>query len=323
VFVKKDEGGEDIVTINNDDWETHSAVKALNKEVGLEWADVDSAAIQEVQMKRYETMNLDGLSEGAGGDDAATAATSNEKGPNIKVCADATEIADVSAKFITKISNAAIKDHGAFYVAISGGSLPKLIAPGLVEAAEGKTIDFSNWHVFFADERFVPLDHEDNSFRACNEALFSKVPVPASQIYAVDTKLETVEEAAAAYEKQIATVVEVSTADGKPQLDLVMLGMGPDGHTASLFPGHELLQESERLVRSLTDSPKPPSSRVTLTLPAINSAEQIMFVAAGASKASVLPVAVGKPDPKIPASQVRSARGEVLWVVDKPAAADM
>lgn len=245
------------------------------------------------------------------------------KRPNVQVCSDKAKISAVSTKFIAAASNAATKDHGAFYVAISGGSLPKLIAPGLITAAKEKHVDFSKWHMFFVDERFVPLKHEDNNFRACHEALLSKVPIPPAQIYPMDTTLDTVEAAATAYEKKLATVVKTKTDEGRPKLDLVMLGMGPDGHTASLFPGHPLLRETKRFVSSLKDSPKPPGSRVTLTMPAINSAEKVMFVAAGASKAPVLPVAVGKCEDKIPASQVTGLRREILWVVDTPAASKM
>ena len=128
-----------------------------------------------------------------------------------------------------------------FTVAISGGSLPKLLAAGIL-AVEG--VDYSNWHVFFADERVVPLDDDDSNYKACDEMFFSKAGIAREQVYTVDAAL-TAEEAAAAYTTQLQSVFG---ADATPSFDLVLLGMGPDGHTASLFPGHALLEVADRWV---------------------------------------------------------------------------
>ncbi|CAK0809859.1 unnamed protein product [Prorocentrum cordatum] len=199
-----------------------------------------------------------------------------------------------------------------FAVALSGGSLPVLLASGLL-AAEG--VDYSRWHVFFADERVVPLDDADSNFRACDEALFSKVGIPREHVYCVDASLSA-EEAAAAYTAQLRAVFP---GDGPPAFDLVLLGMGPDGHTASLFPDHPLLQVTDRWVAHIEDSPKPPPQRITLTYPVLNAAAQVFFVCTGASKSPNLAVALGVADGCVPAGGVQPSSGNLVWFVDDDA----
>ena len=182
--------------------------------------------------------------------------------------------------FVAEASAKAIAASGRFIVAISGGSLPKLLASGIVD---DKSVEFSKWHVFFADERIVPLDHEDSNYLGCHEKLFSKVGIPREQIYTLDASLAP-SDCAAAYQKNLLTVC----GGEKPVFDLILLGMGPDGHTASLFPGHNLLTENEKWVASIVDSPKPPPKRITLTLPTIRLSKQIAFVAAGDGKADTI-----------------------------------
>ena len=235
---------------------------------------------------------------------------------------------------------AAAKEAGApFTVAISGGSLPKLLADGLL-AVEGKTrhalprphpnrhtnlrspcgagVDYSSWHVFFADERVVPLDHEDSNFKACDEVFFSKAGIAREQIYTVDATLSA-EDAAAAYTKQLEAVFGT---DSMPSFDLVLLGMGPDGHTASLFPGHALLEVRDRWVASIEDSPKLPPKRITLTYPVLNTAQNVYFVCTGAGKAENLAIALGASEGSVPAGEVKPSSGNLVWFVDDDASAD-
>ncbi|KAJ9462213.1 putative 6-phosphogluconolactonase [Diplonema papillatum] len=210
-----------------------------------------------------------------------------------------------------------LKEGENFTVALSGGSLPAVLEAGL--SAKGD-MQWGRWHVFFADERLVPLDHADSNYLACKKALFSKVPIPEANIHAVKTDLDR-EAAAKDYAEQVDQVV------GSAGFSLLLLGMGPDGHTLSLFPKHALLGEAGVSVASLEDSPKPPPARVTLTLPVCAQARRVCFVCAGAEKAEPLRRAV-KPqageDPRdTPARVVAEAARAVTWIVDDSAAAKL
>lgn len=176
------------------------------------------------------------------------------------------------ASFILSSQNAALARGPRFTVALSGGSLPTNLAP----LASTPGIQWDKWHIFFADERIVPLTSPDSNYRACAEAFLSKVPIPAAQVHPINTDFlngrEDEESAARAaqavaddYESQMVQVFATPDAVLFPSFDLILLGMGPDGHTCSLFPGHKLLDEDELWVAPITDSPKPPASRVTIT----------------------------------------------------------
>ena len=186
--------------------------------------------------------------------------------------------------------------------------------------------------VFYADERIVPLDHEDSNHRLCNELVWSKVPIPKENIHTIDPALiepasaegdveDALEEIADAYEKDL--IREFANKDSArfPIFDLILLGVGPDGHTVSLFPGHPLLSEDDRWVAYTTDSPKPPPRRLTLTFPVINHAARVAFVVSGAAKADTLKTVLDHPEEGLPASRVRPiAPGQVYWFVDDAAA---
>jgi 6-phosphogluconolactonase len=180
--------------------------------------------------------------------------------------------------------------------------------------------------VFYADERVVPLDHEDSNHKLCTTELFSKVPIPQENIHVIDPSLdaggdvEGLEEVADDYEK--ALIREFAKGDSArfPVFDLILLGTGPDGHTASLFPGHALLSEDDRWVAPIADAPKPPPRRVTLTFPVLNHAARVAFVAAGASKADTLAAVLDRPEEGLPASRVRPKEpGQLYWFVDDAA----
>uniref|UniRef100_A0A7S4NNB6 6-phosphogluconolactonase n=1 Tax=Paramoeba aestuarina TaxID=180227 RepID=A0A7S4NNB6_9EUKA len=143
------------------------------------------------------------------------------------------------AKFVAEKSAEAIKERGKFTVAFSGGSLPNLVGRFMKEKPLSEEVGWDKWFVFFADERYVDRTHPDSNCLACEKALFSHVGIPQNQIFAADSSL-SLEECAADYDKKI--------ADNVPnyEFDLILLGMGPDGHTASLFPGHPLLEEKKQ-----------------------------------------------------------------------------
>lgn len=175
--------------------------------------------------------------------------------------------------------------------------------------------------VFFADERLVPLNDKESNFKLCDDEFFSKVPLQSSQIYTIDEKLiDDPEEAADTYEKQLADAFAGKDSVRHPVFDLILLGMGPDGHTCSLFPGHELLQERSRWVAPIEDSPKPPPKRITLTIPVLNKAHRVAFVLAGEGKQEMLEKALDHPELGLPASLVRpSPPGDVYYITDDAA----
>eukprot|EP00602_Paraphysomonas_sp_CaronLab_P002106 CAMPEP_0185026730 /NCGR_PEP_ID=MMETSP1103-20130426/11060_1 /TAXON_ID=36769 /ORGANISM="Paraphysomonas bandaiensis, Strain Caron Lab Isolate" /LENGTH=222 /DNA_ID=CAMNT_0027560403 /DNA_START=150 /DNA_END=818 /DNA_ORIENTATION=+ len=210
-------------------------------------------------------------------------------------------------------SRDAISSHGKFSVALSGGSMPKLLS-GL---ADRNDVDWAAWHVYFADERCVPLDDDDSNFKACNSSFLSKVPIPESNIFVIDG-FESPDDAASNYETKLRNLYPDAS------LDLVLLGLGPDGHTASLFPDHELLRyDGERAVVPIFDSPKPPSRRITLTLATINKSKEVMFIATGSSKAGVLRRIIQENDFALPATHVRPVSGKLTWILDREAAAEL
>lgn len=175
--------------------------------------------------------------------------------------------------------------------------------------------------IFYADERVVPLDDPDSNHRLCQEVLYSKVPIPPDNIHTLDTTLlDDLEELSDAYEKELIQEFAQKDAARFPVFDLILLGMGPDGHTASLFPGHELLTEEDRWVAYLEDSPKPPPKRITFTYPVINHALRVVFVAAGKEKAEILGQVLDNPEAGLPSARVRPASpGQLYWFVDAAA----
>ncbi|KAG9033560.1 suppressor of los1-1 [Tulasnella sp. JGI-2019a] len=221
------------------------------------------------------------------------------------------------ASFILKAQHEAIERKGKFTIALSGGSLPKTLK-GLI-GAEG--VEWEKWHVFFADERAVPLTDPDSNYLLCNNELLSKVPIPSKNIHTIDVSLlNDIEELAEDYESQLIQEFANKETARFPVFDLIMLGMGPDGHTCSLFPNHELLREESGWVAYLEDSPKPPPRRITFTFPVLNHGAKVAFVAYGEGKQDILSQAMDRPEEGLPCSRVRPiSPGRVFWFVDDAA----
>jgi 6-phosphogluconolactonase len=235
------------------------------------------------------------------------------------------KIGRAAVDLIAEHSSIAIKQRGKFTVAFSGGSLPEIIAKGLAQEDIKSKIDFSKWVVCFADERCVALDHADSNYKACNQFIFSKVGLASHQIHSIAANLvKEPEKAALDYEELIKKVVPLNESK-IPEFDLLLLGMGPDGHCCSLFPGHKLLKEEKKLVAHITDSPKPPDNRITLTYPVINAAKAALFVVTGSAKKDVLKQILETNNSYCvlrcsgyPSALVKPA--SVTWMLDKAAA---
>ncbi|KLO13951.1 6-phosphogluconolactonase [Schizopora paradoxa] len=220
------------------------------------------------------------------------------------------ELEDALAQFIIKRQKEALHSYDKFTIALSGGSLPQRLAALAKYPAD--EVFWDKWHVFYADERAVPLDHEDSNHRLCTEHFFSKVSIPPNQIHTIDASMLDdpespeldMEELADRYEKLLIEEFANKNAVKFPKFDLILLGMGDDGHTASLFPGHELLTEMDRWVAPIEDSPKPPPKRITFTLPVLNHAAAVAFVVAGGEKAGMIQTVIEHPKEGIPSSRV-------------------
>jgi len=224
------------------------------------------------------------------------------------------------SKFVIEKSAESIKMHGKFTIALSGGSAATMMSKSLQGDDAKSQIDWSKWQVFFCDERYVPLDHSDSNYKAVHDGFLSKMPISASQIHPINL-LDNVDNCAQDYGQRLRAQF---TGTGLPAIDLVVLGMGPDGHICSLFPNHSLLEDSNssRLVVHIEDSPKPPPQRVTITLPVVNNGRNIIFICTGKGKAENIRRSIDEaPTKEIPASLVKANEGgELHWFMDRDAA---
>ncbi|KAJ1920923.1 suppressor of los1-1 [Mycoemilia scoparia] len=220
--------------------------------------------------------------------------------------------------FLVQLSKKVLSTKERFNVAFSGGSLPSIVASFL---ADREDVEFSKWHVYFADERCCPLDHPDSNYLLVKAELLDRVKIPSSNVHAINPELvNDPEKAAADYQSVIEKELPLND-QGIPVFDCILLGIGPDGHTCSLFPNYPQVQETKKFVTHILDSPKPPPSRITLTLPVLNSASSVVFVISGSGKTETIDQIFHKPEEKKPASFVNPGPGKLFWLVDKSASA--
>ena len=229
--------------------------------------------------------------------------------PRLQVINDSSTLQSTVCDLIVAKAKQAAADHSHFSIGLSGGSVAKIVSQGL---RGRKDVDWSTWHVFYCDERLVPFSDGDSTHALFKRELFDHVSIP--NIYPIDPSL-SVEKAAEDY---TAKIRKLYPGDALPTFDLLLLGMGPDGHTCSLFPGHPGLDEKEKVVIPISDSPKPPPCRITLTFPVLNNARCVAVISTGASKADAvkacLEPAAGV-DP-LPAGRARPTAGELYWFMD-------
>jgi 6-phosphogluconolactonase len=246
----------------------------------------------------------------------------------IRTYPDAASLARAVADYFVTLAAEAIASCGRFAVALAGGSTPRASYERLATNEFAARVDWPRVHIFWGDERCVPPDHPDSNYRMAREALLEHVPLPVGNIHRIRGEMEP-EQAAAEYERTLRTFFSPGLSEGEAgderptsRFDLILLGMGDDGHTASLFPGTVALHEQERWVMAHYVE-KLRTWRVTLTPVAINAAAHVAMVVSGAGKAERLRQAlVGPYQPNaLPAQIVRPARGGLLWLVDAAAAA--
>jgi 6-phosphogluconolactonase len=244
-----------------------------------------------------------------------------------RVTPDAVSLARAAAEYFVTVAIEAIAARGWFAVVLSGGSTPRATYALLSTEEFASRVDWSRVHIFWGDERCVPPDHSDSNYRMAREALLDHVLLPACNVHRIRGEMNP-EEAAADYERALRSFFgwqprgkEIGDERPVPRFDLVLLGMGEDGHTASLFPGTAALHEGTRwVVAHYVD--KLGAWRVTLTLVAINAAAHVVFIVSGAGKAERLQqVLAGPYQPDVlPAQLIRPGGGHLLWLVDAAAA---
>ncbi|MCE9544265.1 MAG: 6-phosphogluconolactonase [Planctomycetia bacterium] len=267
------------------------------------------------------------------------------------VVRDPTELAATAADWFAELAHAAVAARGRFTVALAGGSTPeglyrelarRTLAAGKSEGGAG--VPWSDVHIYFGDERYVPHDDPQSNFRMARETLLEHVPIPPAHVFPMPTDAAQPADAATVYERILAADFKTSlplregpgegksvappnastTAQQFPQFDLILLGMGPDGHTASLFPGTAAVHEQQRWVVAPWVE-KFNTFRITLTPPVLCAARDVLFLVSGASKADVLHnVLEGPYQPDVfPCQVVRPAPGRLRWLIDQPAAAKL
>ncbi len=240
----------------------------------------------------------------------------------IKITMDASALAKAGAQRFAQLAEAAIGEHGRFAVALSGGSTPRGVYTLLAEPPLVETIDWQKVFVFWGDDRCVPPGDPDSDYRMAREALLDRAPIPKANIFRIEGELGA-QPAASAYE----AVLRSFFSSRLPRFDLIFLGLGEDGHTASLFPGSPGLAERERWVIGVEHftPPEPLVDRVTLTPPALNAAAEVIFLVSGLGKADRLAQVLRGPyQPEaLPAQVIHPVNGRLLWLVDRAAASQL
>jgi len=262
----------------------------------------------------------------------------------IEVVANAADLFHTAAEEFVRVGRAAIGAQGRFTVALSGGSTPKALYSLL--ATNYTSFAWNRTFLFFGDERHVPPTDPESNYRMVNESLLTKIAIPSGNVFRVPAENPDAAAAASDYEAQLRRFFELSPElppeirpevrnedrPGEfPRFDLILLGMGPDGHTASLFPDSPALDEQSRLVVANWVA-KFNTHRITFTFPVLNRAAEVMFMASGADKADMLRQVLegkfegkfeGKNTPPLPSQRVQPSDGRLLWMLDEAAAAKL
>jgi 6-phosphogluconolactonase len=243
-----------------------------------------------------------------------------EPKPEIQIVEDDAALADAAARAIVDVAEEAVAARRRFTVALAGGNTPRTTYERLASSPLRERMPWAHTWIFFGDERGVPPDHPESNYRMANSALLSKVPVPAAQVARIRGEAEDAEAAAADYTRVI-TDVFGSRRGELPSFDLILLGVGVDGHTASLFPGSPVLKEVFRPVAAVHAAAAIIPQRFTFTFPLINAAARVMVLVAGSEKAKMVKAVFTETGSGLPASMVRPTTGRLTWLLDRAAAA--
>ena len=255
-------------------------------------------------------------------------------GIELRIAADAQELAAEAADHFASLADQYVVGAGRFTVALSGGSTPRSMFSLLAKEPFSVSIPWHSIRFFWVDERAVLPTHPGSNYRMANDALLSRVPIPPENIFRIPAEMETPELAAAQYSEtlkeyfggavSLRTTPATSPLGNWPRFDLVLLGMGADGHTASLFPRSPAIKETDSFVAA-NYIQKLNAHRITLTPPTINNARNVTFVVSGGDKADMLKNVVdGPPNPDLyPSQLIKPRNGSLLWLLDEAAASKL
>jgi len=241
-----------------------------------------------------------------------------KKGATIIVKEGPRELARAGAEIFASAAEESIRETGAFRVALSGGSTPRPMYRLSAQAPFAGRINWEKTSLFWVDERFVPEGDGASNYGAAKRDFIDRVPIPRDHVHPMFQVGLTLDQAAQRYEELLRALIPLNE-EGFPTFDLVLLGLGKDGHTASLFPGHPALREERRLVVPVKGG-DPDVERLTLTLPVINAARRIVFMVAGRDKAPVLRAIFEEGVGELPAQRVAPRSGQLIWLLDQEAA---
>ena len=247
-------------------------------------------------------------------------------GRELEIYSNADALAIAAANLIQTAATQAIAERGRFTIALTGGSTPEQTYLRLADPAVRESIDWSRWYIFIGDERFVPSSDPRSNLSMVTRTLLSRVQIPYGHVFPIDTHAPTPQDSAEDYSKRIKGFFGVAEKSPPPALDLILLGVGDDGHVASLFPGNPSLSATAAW---FTSSPPgtlpPPVDRVTATLPFINAARQVLFLVSGTKKAAIVEEIFQNPQAaaQYPAAMIRPEKGALNWLLDKDAAANI
>lgn len=236
----------------------------------------------------------------------------------VDISATPADLAMALAQRVAAVATAAVRARGRFMVAIPGGSVLTLLAQGLREMA----IAAAHWHVCWTDERAVPADDDHSNFREAGERFLPLLQLPASQLHPMQGGLGP-DAAALHYQEELQQLFNPAPG-APPRFDLILLGVGEDGHVASLFPENPALFETQRWAVGVRHAPKPPPERISLTLPVLNQARHVIVAAAGTGKADIIAqVFATRASPPLPVQSLHPRNGDVRWMLDRAAAAKL
>lgn len=237
--------------------------------------------------------------------------------PELRILPDMDRLSEAAARAIAERLTLAVRTRGSSSIALSGGQTPRVMY-GRLARDHARDVPWAQVHIFWGDERYVPPDDERSNYRLAYDALLAHVPVPPANVHRMPTDAADPRDAAASYERALRAHFPTPW----PRFDLMLVGLGEDGHTASIFPNSPALDETERWVVAVT-GPSGPRVRLTLTLPAITHAAAIDVIVSGSSKAEALRQALADPADyrRSPASALRQTSGALVWWADSAAAA--
>jgi 6-phosphogluconolactonase len=234
---------------------------------------------------------------------------------NIRIFKTATKINKFLTSYLIEIINNSIKNTGQCTITLSGGNTPLRLYEKLSKV---KNLNWNKIHFFMADERFVEIGDKNNNYSSIKSILFDKINIPEKNIHFIDTNLKTAGESADKYNEELQEFFKTSELKSYPDFDIIILGIGTDGHTASLFPNSESLNESVKF--AVNSKPEQiPFERITLTIPVLNNSKNVFFIVTGDGKNTILKRILSEKE-NLPASKIHPVKGNLLFILDKAAA---